>query len=174
MKDSNSSIPENFPILNLPPAEIKLRHEGRLVKVFDRLRKKYVVLTPEEFVRQSFTSWLYSFLNYPKSLMANEIGINLNGTRKRCDTVVFNSDGSPFIIVEYKAPDVNITQTVFDQIVRYNMVLKANFLIVSNGLQHYCCLIDYKNNSYRFIPRIPEYDEARLLLSSLQKQQFCQ
>lgn len=97
--------------------------------------------------------------------MANEIGIKLNGTRKRCDTVVFNPDGSPFVIVEYKAPDINITQNVFDQIVRYNMALKANYLIVSNGLQHYCCQIDYKNNSYRFIPRIPEYNEAKMLLN---------
>lgn len=92
--------------------------------------------------------------------MANEIGIELNGTRKRCDTVVFDSAGLPFMIVEYKAPDINITQKVFDQIVRYNMVLHARYLTVSNGLRHYCCIIDYQNSTYNFIPTVPDYQEV--------------
>ena len=93
--------------------------------------------------------------------MANEIGIELNGTKRRCDTVVFNSDGTPLVIVEYKAPDISISQNVFDQIVRYNMVLRAGYLIVSNGITHYCCVIDYDRNTYHFIPEIPDYSSLR-------------
>lgn len=119
------------------------------------------MLTPEEFVRQNFTSWLMGSLNYPPSVMANEIGIRLNGTLRRCDTVVFDPDGSPLMIVEYKAPTINVTQDVFDQIVRYNMVLHAKYLIVSNGLRHFCCRIDYNHDTYHFLPRIPDYAEMR-------------
>ena len=96
-------------------------------------------------------------LHYPQSLIANEIGIEVNGMKKRCDTVVFRKEGTPLLIVEYKAPEVQITQAVFDQIVGYNMLLKAEYLIVSNGMNHYCCKMDYKRNSYHFIPQIPDY-----------------
>lgn len=143
--------------LNLPPVELRLKEENGETKVFDHLREKWVVLTPEEWVRQHFSAWLQNKHHYPASLMANEIGIEMNGTRKRCDTVVFHRDGRPNIIIEYKAPDVAITQNVFDQIVRYNMALKADYLVVSNGMSHYCCKIDYKNNTYNFIPQIPDY-----------------
>lgn len=118
-------------------------------------------MTPEEIVRQCFTSWLIGFLHYPSSLMANEIGIELNGTRKRCDTVVFRTDGSPLMIVEYKAPDVVISQTVFDQIVRYNMALKAKCLVVSNGISHFCCLMDYSGNACCFLKEVPDYEMLR-------------
>lgn len=148
---------KKYPILNLPAVPLRTRREDDVLKVFDRLRGKYVTLTPEEYVRQHFTEWMLNSLHYPASLMANEIGINLNGTRRRCDTVVFNPDGTPLVIVEYKAPDVNITQAVFDQIVRYNMTLRAKYLIVSNGLNHYCCVIDYNSMTYNFIPDIPDY-----------------
>lgn len=150
-----------LPKLNLPPAELRLCRGDGIIKVFDRLRKKYVPLTHEEYVRQSFTAWLIDSLHYPQSLMANEVGIDLNGTRKRCDTVVFKTEGAPFMIVEYKAPGVAVTQSVFDQIVRYNMVLHARYLTVSNGINHYCCVIDYKDCSYHFIPTVPDYLEAR-------------
>lgn len=148
-------------MLNLPPAELKLSRGNGVVKVFDPLRKKHVVLTPEEYVRQNFISWMIHGLHYPPSLMANEIGIELNGTRKRCDTVVFNPDGSPLMIVEYKAPDVIITQAVFDQIARYNMALRARYLTVSNGMNHYCCVMDYDRAAYNFIPNIPDYCESK-------------
>ncbi len=148
---------KEFPELNLPQAQLRLREEGDTVKVFDPLRQKWVVLTPEEWVRQHFTAWLASAYHYPATLTSNEIGIEVNGTRKRCDTVVFRREGTPLLIVEYKAPDIRITQDVFDQIVRYNMQLHAEYLIVSNGLNHYCCKIDYAANSYHFIPQIPDY-----------------
>lgn len=146
-----------FPKLNLPDVELRIREEDGIARVYDPLRDKYVQLTPEEYVRQHFTDWLIRAFHYPASLMANEIGVSVNGTRKRCDTVVFGRDGRPFIIVEYKAPHIAITQDVFDQIVRYNMQLQADYLIVSNGMQHYCCAIDYRNNTYHFLPRIPDH-----------------
>lgn len=143
--------------LNLPPIETRIKEEGGVTKIFDTIREKWVVLTPEEWVRQHFAQYLQSEYHYPRMLMSNEIGIEVNGTKKRCDTVVFRSDGTPYIIVEYKAPSVQITQTVFDQIARYNLALRADYLIVSNGINHYCCKLDYARNTYHFIPRIPDY-----------------
>lgn len=129
--------------------------EGKILKVFDPLRRKYVALTPEEYVRQHFTAWMTDSLGYPASLMNNEVSLKLNDTSRRCDTVVFRSDGTPAVIIEYKAPTVAITQNVFDQIARYNMVLQSRYLIVSNGLRHFCCEMDYENDNYRFLPQIP-------------------
>lgn len=143
--------------LNLPPAPLKTVAAGGRVKVFDPLRGKYVALTPEEFVRQHFVHYLISALHYPAPLMANEVGIELHGTRKRCDTVVYGPDGQPAMIIEYKAPDVALSQSVFDQIVRYNMRLRVRWLVVSNGLQHYCCEADYSSGSYRFLAVMPDY-----------------
>lgn len=151
-----------WPPLNLPPADLKIRKTGGILKVFDPLRGRFVALTPEEYVRQHFTAWLLNSRNYPKSLLANEMGIEVNGTRRRCDTVAFTPDGKPLLIVEYKAPGVGISQAVFDQIVRYNMSLHARYLAVSNGIMHFCCRIDYESGSYHFIPEIPDY---RLLAS---------
>ena len=145
--------------LNLPsyPAKI-LKRNGKNV-IFDPLRQKYVALTPEEWVRQHFVHLLTDFKGYPKGLLANEIQLNLNGTKKRCDTVLFNKDLSARMIMEYKAPNIEITQAVFDQITRYNMVLKVEYLIVSNGMRHYCCKIDYNTMQYTFLPDIPSYTE---------------
>lgn len=143
--------------MNLPLIELKLRMEDKILKVFDPLRRKYVALTPEEYVRQHFTAWMTGNLGYPASLMGNEVSLSLNNTRHRCDTVVFRSDGSPVMIVEYKAPTVAITQIVFDQIARYNMVLRSRYLIVSNGLRHFCCEMDYDHDSYSFLTTIPAW-----------------
>lgn len=156
---------KEHPELNLPAVALRTTSEQGVTKVFDPLRKKWVVLTPEEWVRQHFTAWLQSEYHYPAPLISNEIGIEVNGTRKRCDTVVFRREGTPLLIVEYKAPEVNITQAVFDQIVRYNMQLHAEYLIVSNGMNHYCCKIDYNRNSYHFIPVIPDYRDIAIGLS---------
>lgn len=147
------------PPLNLPPYDMKIMHDGGRIKIYDRLRKKYVALTPEEYVRQHFINWLIEYLHYPASIVNNEITVDFNGMSRRCDTVVFRPGDSPLMIVEYKAPDVNITQETFDQIYRYNSVLKARMLVVSNGLRHYCCVMDYDNDSYHFIPKIPDYRE---------------
>lgn len=142
--------------LNLPETTLRLtRDADGTVKIFDPLRRKWLVLTPEEWVRQNFVAYLTDTLGYPAGLMGNEISITLNGTARRCDTVIFNRDGSPLMIVEYKAPHITISQQTFDQIVRYNMVLRARYLTVSNGMNHYCCEIDYQTRSYRFLPSVP-------------------
>jgi hypothetical protein len=145
--------------LNLPSYDVKYCKDTAGIKIFDRIRNKYVALTPEEYVRQHFVNWLITALHYPESLIANEVAVKCTGGMKRCDTMVLSTSGEPFVIVEYKAPYIVITQDVFDQIVRYNMALKAKYLIVSNGLNHYCCVIDYKSNTYHFIESIPDYRE---------------
>ena len=145
--------------LNLPSFAVKIQQRDGKNTIFDPLRKKYVALTPEEWVRQHFTHFLTEFKGYPKGLLANEVQLTLNGTKKRCDTVLFNKDLSARMIVEYKAPSITITQAVFDQITRYNMVLKVDYIIVSNGINHYCCKIDYNTMTYTFLPDIPAYNE---------------
>ena len=144
--------------LNLPSFDIKIKEDGSKKSIFDVIRRKYVALTPEEWVRQHFVHYLMEHLGYPKELLANEVEISLNGTSKRCDTVLYNRDLSARMIVEYKAPDIQITQQVFNQIMRYNMVLHVDYLVVSNGINHYCCKMDYTNNSYAFLKEIPHYD----------------
>jgi hypothetical protein len=143
--------------LNLPVYEAKLRTSDGRSSIFDPIRRRYVALTPEEWVRQHFVNYLCYHKGYPQSLMANEVQIQLHNTRKRCDTVLYRRDLTPLMIVEYKAPEIEITQTVFDQIMRYNMVLKVAYLVVSNGMQHYCCRMDYEKQSYTFLPDIPDY-----------------
>lgn len=158
----SETLSDSLPRLNIPLQKMRLNLEGKILKVYDSLRKKYVVMTPEEFVRQQFTSWLIDALHFPPSLMANEVGIKLNDTLRRCDTVVFNSDGSYLMIIEYKAPYINITQEIFNQIVRYNIVLKASYLTVTNGMEVYCCRIDYPRNAYDFLQQMPDYSVIKL------------
>ena len=143
--------------LNLPKFDAKVRKNNNILEVFDILRKKYVALTPEEWVRQNFVHYLISEKNYPASLMVNEANITLNNLNRRCDTVVYNNKLEPKIIIEYKKPAVAITQKVFDQIARYNLVLKVNYLIVSNGQNHYCCKMNYDDMSYTYLSEIPDY-----------------
>lgn len=145
--------------LNLPEYPLKVKKNGSRLSVFDRLRKRYVALTPEEWVRQHFVEYLIEEKQFPAALMANEVSLMQNGIKRRCDTLVADREGQPLVIVEYKAPEIEITQQVFDQIVRYNMVLRARYLMVSNGMSHYCCQIDYENNTYSFLNDIPEYAE---------------
>lgn len=159
---SEEAARSGMPALSLPPVDLNFDVDGSgTVRVFDPLRGRYVALTPEEYVRQHFVGWMRSDLHYPSSLLSNETTIELNGTRRRCDTVVFDKEGKPVMIVEYKAPTVAVTQDVFDQIYRYNLVLHARYLVVSNGLRHYCCVIDYHSNTYHFIPEIPRYGDLR-------------
>ncbi len=145
--------------LNLPPRQLDLRRNSSgNIEIFDPLRRRWLYLTPEEWVRQHFVAHLVGDRHYPPHLMANEVGIELNGLRRRCDSVVWNrTDASPLMILEFKAPDVELTRKVFDQIVRYNMALQAPFLIVSNGLTHYCCRVDCAAGTYAFLAEIPDY-----------------
>lgn len=126
--------------------------------IFDNLRKKYLVLTPEEWVRQHFVHYLISEKKYPISLIAIEKQLTLNTRKKRTDILVFNQIGTPELIVECKAPSVKITQDTFDQIARYNLKLNANYLIVTNGLTHFYCKMDFKNKTYIFLRDIPAYN----------------
>lgn len=145
--------------LNLPPRQLPLRYSTNgIMEIYDELRHKWLVLTPEEWVRQHFIAHLVGDLGYPVQLLANEISINLNGLTRRCDSVVWNrSDGLPLMVIEYKAPSVSLTRKVFNQIVRYNMVMKAPYLIVSNGLTHYCCRVDCATGNCTVLDRIPDY-----------------
>lgn len=143
--------------LNLPSFDAKIRKSDAGFLILDILRRKYISLTPEEWVRQHFVHYLISEKNYPASLMANEAGIKLNSLTRRCDTVVYNNRLEPLMIIEYKEPNVSISQEVFDQIARYNIVLRVKYLIVSNGLNHYCCKMDYENQTFRYLSDIPDY-----------------
>lgn len=145
--------------LNLPEYQFNIKKKDNSLIILDTLRKRWVTLTPEEWVRQNFVRFLIDDRQFPAALMNNEISLTQNGIKRRCDTLVSDMQGAPIVIVEYKAPTVEITQKTFDQIVRYNMVLKARYLIVSNGIRHYCCKIDYKNNSYSFLEEIPSYGQ---------------
>ncbi len=145
-------------LLNLPKYETKIViRDGKKV-IFDVIRRRYVALTPEEWVRQHFVHFLIDHKGYPVSLMANEVLLNLNGTKKRCDTVLYKRDLTARMIIEYKAPQIEITQAVFNQITNYNFVLKVDYLIVSNGINHYCCKMDYANHTYTFLEDIPDYN----------------
>ena len=143
--------------LNLPEYTFKLKLENGKEVIFDMLRKKYVRMTPEEWVRQNFIRFLVEEKNFPASLMAVETLVNVNNNPLRADLIVFGKSGQPLVAVEFKAPSVKISQDTFNQIVRYNMNLKVEYLIVSNGLAHYCCKIDYMANSYTFLQEIPDY-----------------
>ncbi len=143
--------------LNLPEFSFKIKNSEKHTLIFDELRKKNVVLTPEEWVRQNFVKYLVQVKKYPVSLIAIEKQLLINNLKKRTDILIFSSNGLPNIIVECKAPNIKITQDTFDQIARYNLKLKANILIVTNGLQHYYCLLDTEKQTYIFLEDIPEY-----------------
>ncbi|APZ47525.1 restriction endonuclease subunit R [Polaribacter reichenbachii] len=144
--------------LNLPTYNFKLKSSENKTLIFDKLRKKYFVLTPEEWVRQHYVSFLIDKKKYPVSLIALEKQLTINNRKKRTDILVFNANGEPDIIVECKAPQIKITQATFDQIARYNLKLKANYLIVTNGLQHYYCKMDFEKETYVFLQDIPTYN----------------
>lgn len=145
--------------LNLPPFEIKLRGTKTRPQIFDILRKKYIALTPEEWVRQHFVHFLVEHKGYPAALMANEIQLKVGEKTLRADSVLYSRDLKPRMIIEYKAPHIPITQKVFDQISIYNMLLHVDYLVVSNGLQHYICKMDYNDKKYLFLEDIPDYEE---------------
>jgi len=125
--------------------------------IFDIIRKKFIVLTPEEWVRQHVIHYLINEKKHPQSLINVEKELTVNGTKKRYDIVTYRSDGSIYLMVECKAPKVKITQQTFDQIARYNLAVKSELLMVTNGLNHYYCNIDYETESYSFLRELPEY-----------------
>ena len=144
--------------LNLPSYQIKISGSAEKPTIWDILRRRFVALTPEEWVRQHFVHYLIEHLGYPTALMANETRLSIGGKQLRADTVVYDHSRHPRVIIEYKAPTVRLSQKVFDQISTYNMLMHVDYLMVSNGLQHYCCKMDYENQKYLFIENIPCYN----------------
>lgn len=145
--------------LNLPYYPLKVKSVADKRRVFDRIRRRYVALTPEEWVRQNMVSHLIESLGVPSTRISNETPIAFNGLTKRCDTVVYDADLRPLMIVEYKAPTVEITQRVFDQIAVYNLRLQVPYLLASNGLNHIFCKVDLQNRRYLFQPGLPRYED---------------
>jgi hypothetical protein len=143
--------------LNLPNYCFRIKNRENKLYIFDKIRKKNLLLTEEEWVRQNFVSYLHEDKKYPLSLIALEKQCRVNDLVKRTDILVFDKTGAPHIIVECKAPQIPISQDTFDQIARYNMELNARYLIVTNGLQHYFCQMDHKEKQYQFLNEIPDY-----------------
>ena len=142
--------PQEFP-------KIRIESNGKR-SIYDVLRERFVALTPEEGIRQQFIHFLIQEKGYPQQLLANEVSITLNGTSKRCDSVLYNQDLSPKMIIEYKAPHVSISQKVFDQILRYNITLQVEYLIVTNGKQTFICKVSAENKA-EFLKEIPHYSQ---------------
>lgn len=143
--------------LNLPAYTFRLKEEKGLVRIFDPVRKKYFVLTPEEWVRQNFVQFLAGERNYPFSLIAIEVGLKYNQLQKRADILIYNTKGEPLLMVECKAPEVKISQDTFDQLARYNMAFKVKYLVVTNGMNHFCCEMNYETNTYQYLDMIPAF-----------------
>ena len=146
-------------ILNLPQYTFRIKDKLDKKLIFDGFRRRWVALTPEEWVRQNFVRYLTEEKHFPASLVAVERSLRMNQRDFRTDIILFSKLGNPLVVVECKAPEVKISQQVFDQIARYNLDLRVNYLIVTNGLVHYCCRFDQEQLSYTFLPEIPDYLE---------------
>lgn len=145
--------------LNLPNYAANIKKTGNTLQILDTQRRMFVALTPEEWVRQNFVHYLLEYKGYSPALLANEVSLTLNGMTRRCDSVLYGTDAHPRMIIEYKRPSVQITQRVFNQICRYNMVLQVEYLVISNGMKHYCCKMDYEQKRYVFLQDIPNYTD---------------
>jgi len=143
--------------LNLPQYRFRLKQENNTSYIFDEIRKKFLVLTPEEWVRQHFVQFLNKEKKYPRSLIKLEGGLKMNSLQKRSDILIFNTSGEKIVLVECKAPTVKISQAVFDQVARYNFIHRVKYVVVSNGLEHFCCEIDFEKESYSFLKELPDY-----------------
>lgn len=144
--------------LNLPSFAIKLSGTVEKPAVWDVLRRRYIALTPEEWVRQHFVHYLIEQLGYPSALLANEVSLQMsNGKKLRADTVLYDTELQPRMIIEYKAPDIPLTQKVLEQASTYNLLLHVDYLVISNGMQSYCCKMDYEHQKFLYLERIPSY-----------------
>ena len=148
--------------LNLPNYDFKINFDNGYKQIFDPVRKKMVTLNDEEWVRQHLIRFLSEEKNFPISLMAVEKGLKINNLKKRFDILCYGKNGCPILLIECKSPSVKISQSTFDQISTYNINLKVPYLLVSNGLNHYCCKMDYKKSAYLFLDDIPDYTDLDL------------
>ena len=146
--------------LNFPTYSFRFKNSENKVAIFDEIRKKFIILTPEEWVRQHVVSFLIQEKNYPKSYINVEKLISVYNLNKRYDIVVYQPNGTIYLLIECKAPDVKISQDTFDQIARYNLKLKAKYLMVTNGLNHYFCQMDFNNEKYIFLKALPEFEKS--------------
>ncbi len=144
--------------LNFPTYSFRFKNSENKTYIFDIIRKKFLVLTPEEWVRQHVLQFFINHHKYPVSFINVEKLVKVNGTTKRYDIVVYRNDGSIFLLVECKAPEIGITQQTFDQIARYNLVLNASYLMVTNGINHYFCQMDFQNEKYLFLTDLPKFE----------------
>jgi len=144
--------------LNFPIYSFRFKNSENKVAIFDEIRKKFIILTPEEWVRQHVVQYLLQDKNYPKSYINVEKIIKVNDLSKRYDVIVYQPNGEIYLLIECKAPEVTITQHTFDQIARYNLVLNAKYLMVSNGLNHYFCQMDFEKEQYNFLHELPEFE----------------
>jgi len=147
--------------LNFPSYDFRIKNSENKTQIFDEIRKKFVVLQPEEWVRQHCVKFLICSKQYPKSLINVEKQLKINSVTKRYDIVVYHPNGAVNCIIECKAPTVGISQKVFDQIAQYNMALKADYLMVTNGINHYYCKMDYSSKSYNFMKELPEFNTKK-------------
>ena len=150
---------ENIQQLNLPEYALRLREQDGRREIFDSIRRLWVALTPEEWVRQNFVRYLVTEKQMPEMLIAIEKSLTLNSLTKRTDILVHSRQGKPLLLVECKAPQVAIDQKVFEQIGRYNLALHVKYLVVTNGLQHYCARIDWQNQQFNFLKEVPDYTQ---------------
>jgi len=146
--------------LNFPKFEYRFKSTENKVSIFDVIRKKFIILQPEEWVRQHCIHYIINVKKFPLSLINVEKELIINGLKKRYDIVVYNSDGSIHLIVECKSYKVEINQNTFDQIARYNLTLDANYLMVTNGINHYYCQMNMEEKRYAFLRDIPEYSRV--------------
>jgi len=149
---------QTSPVLNLPSYDFRIRTRDEKGEIYDEIRQKYVRLTPEEWVRQHFIQFLLTDRGAPRGLLAIEMGFRYQRMLRRADIVIYDRSGKPLLMVECKAPDVDLRQAAFDQVARYNTVVKAPYLVVTNGLVHYCCAIDHDNQTYRFLDSVPSFE----------------
>ena len=145
--------------LNFPVYDFRYTERENKKYIFDIIRKKYVLLTPEEWVRQNFIRYLLEEKDYIQSLVRVEMFFKLNRLSKRADIALFDRNGRPKVLVECKSPKIAISQVVFEQVARYNLSFKVDFLVVTNGMQHFCCKMDYEKKSYTFLKEIPGFEE---------------
>ena len=145
--------------LNLPQYSFRIKKQNEKLVIFDSQRKRYVALTPEEWVRQNFIRFLIEEKGYPAAYLAIEKQLNMNGMKKRCDAILYNEHALPFLIIELKAPNVAISQATFDQVAVYNAKLKVDFFIISNGIEHFCCKVNLETARYEFFPEIPDFNQ---------------
>lgn len=145
--------------LNIPYFQSRIEQRGEKKFIFDPFRKQYLILTPEEWVRQQFLHWICNDFGYPKGLVAVETPLKYNKLKKRADAVIYNSQLKPVMIIEFKSPQVSITEKTFEQAVRYNFAFKTPYIILTNGLTHYCCFINHNQKKVEYLSQIPLYKQ---------------